>query len=196
MGRERERKFRGRIFFLPSFSPFPFSYLVSVPERAVPAHAGAVPVSAVVVEVPAPAAPSGPVAGDGDRVDDDVGDQQTVFFYLMEKRLKKVDVFLGGFGVFRNQKMNGAEEGLRVIPRERAPLFLRIGLQKRKEKGKRRPEAGGKRDLSHLSLTRWSSGSRRGRSNRQSRSWSGGKTAGGSRSRSRGHRRLGPCHRG
>ena len=80
MGRQRERKFRGRIFFLPSSSPFPFSYLVSVPERAVPAHAGAVPVAAVVVEVPAPAAPSGPVAGDGDRVDDDVGDQQTVFF--------------------------------------------------------------------------------------------------------------------
>lgn len=161
MGRQRERKFRGRIFFLPSFSPFPFSYLVSVPERAVPAHAGAVPVAAVVVEVSAPAAPSGPVAGDGDRVDDDVGDQQTVFFYLMEKKLKKVDVFLGGFGVFRNQKMSGAEEGLRVMPRERAPLFLRIGLQKRKRKTapRGRGEKGLEPSLSHPLVQRQPKGS-------------------------------------
>ena len=50
------------------------SHLVAVPERAVTASAGAVAVSRVVVEVPAPAAPSRPVAGDRDRPHDDVGD--------------------------------------------------------------------------------------------------------------------------
>ena len=52
--------------------------MITIPERAVAAHAGAVAVARVVVEVAAAAAPSGPVAGDGNRVDDDVGDQEAV----------------------------------------------------------------------------------------------------------------------
>lgn len=47
---------------------------VPVPERAVAANSRAVAVPCVVVEVAAAAAPAGPVARDGDRADDDVGD--------------------------------------------------------------------------------------------------------------------------
>jgi len=54
------------------------THLIPVPERAVATDAGAVAVSGIVVEVAATAAAPGPVPGDGDRVDDDVGDEQAV----------------------------------------------------------------------------------------------------------------------